>query len=104
MPCSNPLAREFVLKDGQKLKTLRNAASLFVERFESFKGAPELQRANELLVQAASAAGLAISRHDRPAAEEDDGVIAHIDDLMGGGTRNRSCRCHPFLQRMVCRH
>jgi len=36
--------------------------------------------------------------------EEEDGVVAHVNDLMGGGTRNRSCRCHPFLQRMVCRH
>jgi hypothetical protein len=47
-----PLARELVLNDGQTLKTLRDVARLFVERFESVQDAPPQRDAIELLMKA----------------------------------------------------
>jgi hypothetical protein len=54
MPWDRPLTRELFLSDGRKLKTLRDAARLSVERFESVQDAPPLRRAIELLMQAAA--------------------------------------------------
>ena len=52
MPWDKPLAREMVLNDGQKLKTLRDVARLFSGRFESVGDAPPVRRAIEILVKA----------------------------------------------------
>jgi hypothetical protein len=52
MPWDRPLTRELVLSDGQKLKTLRDAARLFSGRFESVEDAPPVRRALELLMKA----------------------------------------------------
>ena len=49
MPWDKPLARELILSDGRKLKTLRDVARLFVDRFESVEDAPPVRRAQLLM-------------------------------------------------------
>jgi hypothetical protein len=66
-----PFARDLVLSDRQTLKTLRDVARLFVDRFESVEDAPPVRRALELLMKA----GESGAPSDIEAATEQ---IAHV--------------------------
>jgi hypothetical protein len=74
MSWEKSLARDLVLSNGQTLKTLRDVAGLFVERFESFKDAPSVRRAIELLKEAAGSD----SPHDVEAAT--DHIVTVLQD------------------------
>jgi hypothetical protein len=78
MAWNDPLARPLDLDDGATPQTLKDAATLFAERFDGVTHAPPLEHAIELLMRAAGSG----QRADVEAATEQVARVLQLWHLM----------------------